>query len=222
MKADDTEQKIINILLDKDIVSFSFDPPYVFTTGLKSPIYIDNRLLISYPKERAFIVSELVKLIKAKINLKRIDYISSSLSFAAPFGVLIAEALNLPLVLIKEQQSSHGKKNKIEGHLPKGKKALIVEDHISTGAAVVDNIQTVRDSGGEANYCVAITDFEIDVAKNALKEHRITAFTLTSGSSIVDEAVKEKKISEAQKKDVLEWLKNPVKWGEVRGYYGED
>lgn len=221
MHLDSTERQVVDILLDKDIVSFSFDPPYVFTTGLKSPIYIDNRLLISHPKERAYVVSELIKLIRDKIDLRKIDYISSSLTFAAPFGVLIAEALNLPLILIREQQSSVGKRNKFEGHLPKGKQVLIIEDHISTGAALVDNIETVRQVGGEAKYCVAITDFEINIAKDSLKKHKISVYTLAKGSSLVGEAARKKLITEKQKKDVDEWLKDPLKWGEIRGYYAE-
>lgn len=216
------KEKLVRILVGKRIASFSFDPPYVFTTGLKSPIYIDNRVLISYPTERAFVVAEMVKLIKEKINLKDIDYISSSISFAAPFGVLIAEVLNLPLILIRERHTTYGKKNKIEGHLPHGKKVLIIEDHISTGAAAVDNILTVREAGGKAAYCVAITDFEIDIAKKSLDQNKVTAYSLIDGLSIVEEAAKRGELSPKEKKNVYEWFKNPVKWGKVRGYYSED
>ena len=114
---DDIKEKVIDILLRRNIVTFSFDPPYVYITGLKSPIYFDNRILISYPKDLKFIISEMVNLIKSKPELCNVDYISSSLNYAAPFGILIAEALDLPLVLIREEQRSHGKKNKIEGIL---------------------------------------------------------------------------------------------------------
>jgi len=147
MKNDEAvEKKVIDILLDKEIITFSFDPPYVYTTGLKSPFYIDNRMLISFPKERAFIVKEMVNLIKNNEELKDIDYISSSLSYAAPFGVLIAEALALPLILVREEHRTHGKRNKIEGHLPKGAKVLVVEDIISTGAYLLDNVNVVREA----------------------------------------------------------------------------
>lgn len=215
------EQKIIQILVDNNIVSFNFDPPYIFTTGLASPIYIDNRLLISHPKERAFIVNEMVKLIKNKINLDEIDYISSSLSFAAPFGVLVAEALNLPLILIRDRHTEFGKRNKIEGHLPKGSRVLIIEDHISTGAAVVDNIATVREAGGKAKYCVAITDYEIDLAKKSIEEHNITTLVLARCLPIVEEAEKRGKLTKEEKENIYEWFKDPVKWGKVRGYYND-
>src|SRR3989344_265177 len=92
------EKKILDILFDKSAITFSFDMPYVYVNGLKSPIYIDNRLLISYPQEREYVVGELVKLIKSKSWLKDIDYISSSLSSASPFGTLVAGELRLPLV----------------------------------------------------------------------------------------------------------------------------
>lgn len=216
------EQQVIKILFDRDLVSFQFNPPYVFTTGLKSPIYIDNRLLISYPKERAFIIDEMVKLIEKTINLKDIDYISSTLSFSAPFGVLIAEALRLPLVLIREKQYAYGKKNTIEGSLQKGKKVLIIEDHMSTAAGVVQNTKAVREAGAEASDCIAITDFEVDVAQKNLKKAKITVHALAKGKNIVAEAIKRKKLSKKESEDLLEWFENPVKWGEKRGYYGED
>lgn len=219
MNASDTEQKVADILLDKKIVTFSFNPPYVYTTGLKSPIYIDNRMLISYPKERAYIVDQMVSLIKSKKELADIDYISSTLSYAAPFGVLIAATLGLPLVLVREEERTHGKLNKIEGYLPKGATVLVVEDHISTAAALLDNVNTIRASGGIVNYAVAITDYEIDIAKKALQEGHVTVSVLAKGLSIVKEAAKTEVLKEKDKDEVLEWLKNPVKWGEDRGYY---
>lgn len=213
---------IIQILLEKGIVTFNTELPYVFTTGLKSPIYIDNRMIISFPKEREIVIDELVKLIKNKINIEDIDYISSSLSFAAPFGVLVANVLKLPLILIKEQETSFGKRNKIEGKLPPGKNVLIVEDHISTGAAVVDNVEAVRRAGGNVKLCVAVTDYEIDIAQKALESINITSFSLATGAEIVEEANTLGKISQEEKRNINDWLNNPVKWGQNRGFYSED
>lgn len=219
MNSLNVSQKIADILLDKEIVTFSFNPPYVYNTGLKSPIYIDNRLLISHPTERTYIVNEMVNLIKSKKELNHIDYISSTLSYAAPFGVLVTAALNLPLILVREEHRSHGKKNKIEGHLPKGANVLVVEDHVSTGAALLDNVNTIRQNKGIVSQAVAITDYEIDIAKKALAESKISVSVLAKGLSIVEEAAKRGVLSDKEKEEVLEWFGNPVKWGEDRGYY---
>lgn len=214
-----TEEKIIDILINRGILTFSFDPPYVFTTGLKSPIYIDNRMLISFPKDRDFIVEALVDLIKTSIDINSIDYISSTLSYAAPFGTLISDKLGLPFVLVHEERRTHGKKNKIEGYLPKNARVLIVEDHISTGAALLDNVLAVREKGGQVNSAVAITDYELKLAKLAIKNAKVSYSVLVKGLPIVEAAVKRGLLDKKEEKDVLGWFEDPIKWGEIRGYY---
>ncbi|EKD85675.1 MAG: hypothetical protein ACD_37C00659G0004 [uncultured bacterium] len=213
------EEKILDILYDKGAITFSFDLPYVYVNGLKSPIYIDNRLLISHPQERKYIISELVNLIKSKSWFKEIDYISSSLSHAAPFGILVAEELGLPLVLIRDGHKVHGKQNKMEGVIPKNKKVLIVEEHISTAASLLNNVDALRANGDIVKYAIAITDTKLDIAKKSLKEKGIEASVLVDGKSILDEAIKRGIIKGNERKEVEEWFENPVKWGTNRGYY---
>lgn len=213
------EKKILDILFNKDMVTFSFDIPFVYVNGLKSPIYIDNRLLISYPIERKYVVSELVKLIKNKSWLKDIDYISSSLSFASPFGTLVAEELRLPLVLVKDEHRAHGKQNKIEGIIPPKKNVLVVEEHVSTGASLINNVDTLRANGSIVKHAVAITDTDLEIAKRGLKEKKIDLLVLVRGKSIVNEAIRRGLLVDKQKNEVLEWLENPIKWGTTRGYY---
>lgn len=217
--SESTEKNLINILIERGILTFSFSPPYVYTTGLKSPIYIDNRMLISFPKERTLVVKELINLIKGNDELKNIEYISSSLSYAAPFGVLVANELSLPLVLIREEHRIHGKRNRIEGHLPKGSKVLVVEDHISTGAALVDNALVVRENGGEVSFAVAITDYGLDSTNKSLLENNLKSFVLARGIPMVKEGTRRGLITKQEELEVLDWFKDPVKWGEDRGYY---
>lgn len=215
----DAKKEILNILFDKGTITFSFDIPYVYVNGLKSPIYIDNRLLISYPKERRYVIGELVNLIKGKSWFKDIDYISSSLSSAAPFGILVAEELGLPLVLVRDDHKVHGKHNKMEGTIPPKKNVLIVEEHISSGASLLNNADTLRANGDIVKHAIAISDTRLDIAKKALKRKGIEASVLIDGESILNEAIKRGMLKGKEKKEVEEWFDNPVKWGTDRGYY---
>lgn len=212
-------KKIAQIYVDLDIARFNFTHPFTFSTGLKSPIFVDNRLLLSYPQERSWVIEEMVKLIKREIPLENIDYISSSLSFAAPFGVLISNALNLPLILVRDKKTSFGRFTKIEGNLPYGKRVLIVEDIISTGVGPIDNCETVRKAGGRAQYCIAILDYKIDIVKKSMRNEGLKTFSLVDGNSIVNEAKRKNIITEQEKHEVNEWLKAPFKWGQINGFY---
>ncbi len=207
------------IFIENNLAIFNFDTPFTYTTGLKSPMFVDNRLLLSLTKERDFIINEMVKFIKRNVPIGEIDYVSSSFSFAAPFGVLVAAALKLPLILIRESKSSYGRFTKIEGHLPYGKRVLIVEDLISTGVAVIDNCETVRLAGGKTKYCVSLVDYEIKLVRKSMAAHNLKVFALTSGKRILIEAEKKGVLTKDEKKEVTDWLEAPFKWGKIRGCY---
>ena len=216
-KAGATKNKIINTLFDKKIISFSFEPPYVFSSGIVSPIYIDNQMIISYPNERRRIVNEMIDLIKSKKELKNIDCIASSLSSASSFGILVAEALELPLILVRDKAKIHGKRNRIEGKFAKNANILVIEDHVSTGSALINSVTAIRKEGGKVDYSIAITDYEI--GRDALSVEKINVLVLVSGSSILNHAIEKGVLSKMEEKEVKEWFKNPIKWGEERGYY---
>lgn len=213
------EKTAEKIFIENGLAMFNFYTPFTYTTGLKSPMFVDNRLLLSLTKERDFIINEMVKLIKKNVPIHEIDYVSSSFLFAGPFGVLIADALKLPLILIRESKTTFGRFTKIEGHLPYGKRVLIVEDLISTGVAVLDNCETVRLAGGMTKYCVSLVDYEIKLVQKSMAAHNLKVFALTSGKKILIEAVKKGILTKDEKKGVTDWLEAPFKWGKIRGFY---
>jgi orotate phosphoribosyltransferase len=114
-KQQDIAEKTAQIFLDIGAVSFRFNPPYTFTSGLKSPIYLDNRIVPSYPKERNKIIQTYLEIIKRNVGLDNVDYISATASAAIPHGSLIADKLNLPLVFVRPTTKTYGKGNKLEG-----------------------------------------------------------------------------------------------------------
>lgn len=204
--------KTAGILLEIGAVSFRFDPPYTFTSGLKSPIYLDNRIIMSYPKERRQIVLHYIEIIKNEIGLTNIDYISGTASAAIPQAAWIAGELDLPLVYVRPTTKSYGKGNKLEGDLKKGSRVLIVEDHISTAASVVGNAETVRELGSAVVGCVATTTYETKESIAALQQYDVKLYSLTNGKIIVDEAMKKGAISEAEKAIVDKWFHDPASW----------
>lgn len=206
------------ILLDVHAVAFRFDPPFTYTSGMKSPIYLDNRVIMSYPKEREEIISFYVEVIQEKIGIKNIDYISATATAAIPQGAWIARELNLPMVFCRSAKKGHGKENQIEGFFKKGSKALIIEDHISTGGSSIINANAIRELGGEASYVVATTTYETQKSQDELKNAELSLITLTTGKNIVNEALSQKVLSSEQKEMVDEWFTDPTGWGKKHGF----
>jgi len=200
------------LLIKINAVSFRYNPPFVFTTGIKSPIYLDNRIVMSHPKERKKIVNYYIKILKENVGLENIDCISATASAAIPHGAWIAGKLNLPMIYVRPTTKTYGKGNKIEGVFAKKSRVVIIEDHISTATSIAGNAQSIRELGGLVKYCVATTTYETEISKKILLENKIQLFALTTGQTIVKEAYKMKIISENEKKGVDKWFQNPQKW----------
>jgi orotate phosphoribosyltransferase len=212
-----TDTKIARLLLSIDGMTFRFDPPYTYTTGLKSPVYLDNRLIMSYPKVRKDIVNYYVEVIKKHIGLENVEYISATATAAIPQGAWVAEKLNLPMVYVRPQTKSYGKGGKVEGVFKKGAKVVIIEDHITTAQSVVGNAEAIRELGGKVIYCVATTTYETQKSKELLKEHKIKLISLTTGKIIVETALKQKKITKKEKESIDIWFQDPPAWAKKMG-----
>ena len=205
-------EKVAKILLKIDAVSFRFNPPFTYTSGIKSPVYLDNRVIMSHPKERKEVILLYIEVIKEKIGLSNIDYISGTATAAVPQASWVAGELDLPMVYVRPTTKSYGKGNKLEGHLKKGARVLIIEDHISTATSVINNAETIREMGGITSSCVATTTFETTQSKDALKQHGISLFPLTTGKIIVDEAFKQGVLTAKEKEETDLWLKDVDLW----------
>lgn len=210
--------KIAKLLLSIGAMTFRFDPPYTYTTGLKSPIYLDNRLIMSYPKVRKQVVDAYVQTIKENVGLENIDCISATATAAIPQGAWVAEKLKLPMVYVRPKTKSYGKGGKVEGVLKKGAKVLIIEDHITTGQSVAGNAQAIRELGGVVKYVVATTTYETKNSQELLKENRVKLITLTTGKIIIETALKEKLITNKQKESIDVWFQDPPSWAKKMGF----
>lgn len=215
-----TTQEIIqkeaaDILLSINAVSFRFDPPFTYTSGLQSPIYLDNRLVMSHPEERSRIIELYIETIKQHIGLDNVECVSGTATAAIPQAAWIADHISVPMVFVRSSAKGHGKQRKLEGYFKKGAKVIIIEDHISTGGSALDNAVTIREEGGIVEYCVATTTYETEAAHKAFEEKNVTIFALTTGKFIVEQAVKKGMLNEEQASSVYAWFNNPTEWAYV-------
>ncbi|MFH1850651.1 MAG: orotate phosphoribosyltransferase [archaeon] len=204
------EQEIATILLKVKAVTLRTYPPYRWVSGILAPIYTDNRILMSYTRERKKIVNAFVKKIRDDdINPEVIAGIATS---GIPFAAWIAQEMNLPMVYIKKKPKDYGKENLIEGKLNRNKRVLVVEDLISTGGSSLNGITAVRDAGAKADHIIAIFTYGLSIAEANLAKANVQLHTLTNFNTLVNVAVKENYLSESEVSTVLEWAMDPGNW----------
>jgi orotate phosphoribosyltransferase len=207
----DQKEQIAKTLLEIKAVTLSVNPPYTWTSGIKAPIYCDNRLLMSYPEKRKQVRDMFLDLIKE--NNLEFDIIAGVATSGIPHAAWLSEALDKPMIYVRGKAKGHGKKNVIEGALEKNKKVLVVEDLISTGGSTLHVVEEIRKAGGVVNNCLAIFTYEFEKSKRAFKEADANLYTLTNFSTLVDVAINKKYLDLSNKDIVLEWNKNPEEWG---------
>lgn len=209
-------EDVAKILLEIKAVALSPKKPYRYASGILSPIYCDNRLIISDVAKREKIVDYFMQAIKE--NRLEFDIVGGVATAGIPHAAWLAEKMKKPMIYIRSSAKEHGKNNLIEGRLESGQKALIVEDLISTGGSIVNAVCAVRGAGGNVTHALAIMTYEMDRAKNNFAEAGCNAVTLSDFSTLIRVAAKLEYIPQDSIKDVLEWNKNPAEWGKKMGF----
>lgn len=207
-------KKVVEYLQEIKALTFSFDPPFTFTSGLKSPVYLDNRLIMSYPEIREQFIQFQIKMIGKKIGFENFDVISGTATAAIPMAAWLSDRLNKPMVFVRSSKKGHGKENQIEGVFEKGQKVLVIEDHVSTGKSTIENIMAIREAGGIVKYAVANSTYNTKIAEKAFVDVRVEVFTLVEAKDIVEAAYEQGSIDKNQKELVEDWFIDPVSWGE--------
>ena len=203
-------EEIAKLLLGIKAVSLSPSKPFTYASGLKGPIYCDNRLIISYPDKRKEIIEGFLNLIK-KNNLN-CDVVAGVATGAIATAALIADKLKKPMVYIRAKTKSHGKGNKIEGKLEKGQKVLVIEDLINTGGSSISAINTVKEAGCKVVACIAIFTYGLELAHQKFKDANCRLFTLSNLDALLKAAAKTGYVNEGEKQSILEWQKDPKNW----------
>lgn len=209
-------KEIANILLEIKAVTLSPEKPYRFVSIPFSPIYCDNRLLMSYPEKRKKIIDYFVEVIRER-NLD-FDVVAGIASSGIPHAAWLAERLGKPMIYIRKKTKEHGKENLIEGKLEKGQKVVIVEDLISTGSSSVNGVEAVRDQGGIVENCLAIFTYEMEKAKENFRNAKCELIPLSDFTTLIEIAEEKDYIKPEERLKTLEWNKDPQNWGKNMGF----
>ena len=184
--------------------------PFTWASGWKSPFYCDNRNALSYPDLRSYVKLELVHAVLE--HFPQADAVAGVATGAIAQGALVADALGLPFVYVRSKAKDHGMGNLIEGELPEGAKAVVVEDLISTGGSSLKAVEALRQAGVGVVGMVASYTYGFPVAQKAFKDAGVELVTLTDYEHVVAEAVETGYISEADVELLHEWRKDPANW----------
>jgi orotate phosphoribosyltransferase len=184
--------------------------PFVWASGIRSPIYCDNRLLLSHPKSRDRVMEGFLKLVK---NGKlKFDAVAGIATAGIPHAAILADRLGLPMLYVRTSPKAHGKGNRIEGEVRKGERVLVVEDLVSTGQSSLEAVRALRQAGLKADDCVAIFTYGFPFAKNAFQRERCRLHTLTDLKTLLDEAEETGRIAPQDRGLVEKFAKNPQNW----------
>jgi len=202
--------KVAETLLKLNAVMLRTNPPFRWASGILSPVYTDNRLLMSYPKERDFIISSLISLLK-KNNIKP-DGFAATATAGIPWAAWLSQKLGKPMVYVRSEAKEHGKQNLVEGKVEENKVYVVVEDLISTGGSSMNTINAVREKSGIVEHCIAIFTYELEKASSNFESTNVKLLTLTGFTSLVKTALQKKYISKQQLNHIMDWKKHPEGW----------
>ena len=186
--------------------------PFTWASGWKSPIYCDNRKLMSYPAVRNFIKVEFARIILEKYP--NTDAIAGVATGAIAPGVLVADLLDLPFVYIRSTPKDHGLENLIEGDLRPKQKVIVIEDLVSTGGSSLKAVEAIRSNGSDVLGMLAIFTYGFNHAIEAMHDARVDLTALCNYDAILDEALSIDYIDESELKTLQDWRGNPSNWGQ--------
>ncbi len=190
---------ILSFLLETKSLEIKESGPYfIWSSGIESPIYCDNRRLLSYPKIRTQIVDSFV----AKLKTAEIDGVCAVATAGIPWASLISEKLNLPLIYVRSQNKQHGQKNKIEGDTSKVQNVAVIEDLISTGQSSLKVVDALLDCNISVEGVYSIFDYNLDQAKNLFSNSKVKVTSLGS----INEIMNSNLISPKMKSNLEEFL----------------
>ncbi|NMH72337.1 orotate phosphoribosyltransferase [Bacillus sp. RO2] len=195
-------------LLEIKAVFFQPNNPFTWSSGIKSPIYCDNRLTISYPRVRKNISESLSRLIVSKFP--DVQVVAGTATAGIPHAALVSNELNLPMCYVRSKAKAHGKGNQIEGRVEAGQKVVVVEDLISTGGSAIAAVQALREAGCEVLGVVAIFTYGLEVADDNLSNYEIEAHALCDYQTLMDVAIEKDYIAEGDRKKLSKWVENPT------------
>ena len=204
------EKIVAEKLLQADAVRLSIDKPFTWASGWKSPIYCDNRKVLSFPYLRDFIKSEMCNVIFEQYP--EADLLAGVATAGIPWGAMVADQLKLPFIYVRPKPKEHGLGNQVEGFFEAGQKVVVVEDLISTGKSSLQVVDVLRNAGVIVIGMVSIFNYGFNAAAKAFKEAGVELESLTTYSSLIDLAIEKKMVSADAEALLQSWRTNPAEW----------
>ncbi len=206
----DTAKKTAKLLLSVNAIQLQPKKPFTWASGWLSPIYCDNRLSLSYPDVRQFLVKSFTEDIVK--NYQQVEVIAGVATGAIAIGVLVAELLGIPFVYVRPEPKKHGRQNQIEGYLKKGKKVLVIEDLISTGKSSMNAVKALQKSEAQVLGMYAIFSYGFPHADALFARENIILKTLSDYHHLLLQSLETGMISENEAEILKKWRENPATW----------
>lgn len=206
----DTAKKSAELLLQINAIKLEPENPFTWASGWKSPIYCDNRIILSYPTIRNYIREEMGKQVEDLYG--KPDVIAGVATGAIGIGMLVAEYLGLPFIYVRPEAKAHGRQNQIEGRLEANQTVVVIEDLISTGKSSLNAVTALEAHGANIKGMLAIFTYGFDVAKKNFEDRNIELHTLSNYDHLAERAIELGHIKEDQMNTLMEWKKNPSVW----------
>lgn len=202
---------IASQLLKIKAVTLNPKEPFVWASGIKAPIYTDNRLTIAYPDFRQTIAHDLAELIKEKYP--EAEVIGGVATAGIPHATGVSNILNLPLNYVRPQKKDHGKKSQIEGRCQKGDKVVLIDDLISTGGSILKAVKAVEEEGGDVIGTVAIFSYDLPESTKNFADAHTKLFKLTDYPTMIQVAQQLNYVEESDMELLQQWYQDPESWG---------
>jgi orotate phosphoribosyltransferase len=206
-----TEKLIAQKLLQINAIKLNPQNPFTWASGIKSPIYCDNRISLSYPEVRNIIKNAFSEVSQ---SFGEIDMIAGVATAGIAHGVLLADNINKPFCYVRSAPKGHGRQNLIEGEIPPKSKILVVEDLISTGGSSIEVVEILRNEGHSVLVVLAIFDYGFEKAKDNFRINDCKYLTLSNYQALLKEAIESNYITESDASVLAEWNKDPKAWYE--------
>lgn len=204
-------EQVARYLLEIGAVALRPQEPFTWTSGIKSPIYCDNRLTLSFPVVRNYIAEAFAERIRT--SYPDAEVIAGTATAGIPHAAWVADKLGLPMAYIRDKAKGHGKQNQIEGLIAPGQKVIVIEDLISTGGSSIKAAQAVQEAGGVPLAVLAIFSYELDRAADAFTAADIPLQSLSSYNTLIDVALAQGKIADTDVALLQSWRKDPAAFG---------
>lgn len=207
-------QQVARILLRSGAVALQPAAPFRLASGLLSPIYCDNRILISMPRQRRQVVRRCADLVRSEALA--VDVVAGTATAGIPYAAWLAEELRLPMVYVRSQSKGHGKGQQVEGRLSAGQRTIVVEDLVTTGGSSLGSVSALRDAGAVVEHVLALFTYAFPSTFESFAQAGVQLHALSSLPVLLDVAVAERYIGPPERERVVEWANDPAGWSRAR------